>query len=140
MTRQTARARAGLTLIEVMLAVAILGIGITALVAAASRCLAVVRRAKNFETARHLLAVVEVEEPLQLKEEIEEGSESGSFSGDFRGFSWQRRITMVGEEDEGLYEVSTRINWSELGKTSFEEVVTYLYAPADELSGTVESR
>ena len=56
--------RAGLSLVEVMLALLILGIGISSLVMATSRCLAVVRKARNFEIARRLMGEIELTEPL----------------------------------------------------------------------------
>ena len=122
--------KSGLTLIEVMLALTILGLGVLTLVSAASKCLGVARQAKNFETARHLLGVVEVENPLQLEEEIEEGSDGGTFDNGPDGFTWSRDITIVGDEEEdGLFEVKTRVYWSDRGKQTYEEVITYLYAP-----------
>ena len=46
---------AGMTLVEVLLAVVILGIALGGLVEAASRSLAVVRQARNYEMARRML-------------------------------------------------------------------------------------
>ena len=40
--------RRGLTLIEVMLALAILGVGLSVLISTASKCLAVIRQSKNY--------------------------------------------------------------------------------------------
>lgn len=130
---------AALTLIEVMLAITILGIGLTVLIATTSRCLGVVRKAKNFETARHLLARVELEHPLQLEEKIEAGSEDGRFTGE-DGFQWTREIEVVGEEEDGLFSVRTRVSWSEVGRQSSEEVMTYLYRPEEKKGGTVVSK
>jgi len=136
------RGRAGLTLIEVMLAMVIVGTGIAAMVAATARCLGVVRRAKNFEAARHLLAMVDVENPIPLKEEITEDAEGGAFSGDYLGFKWERRIEAVGDPEisEGLYKVTTRVSWSDAARSSHEEVTTYIYAPEPTYGGTVQSR
>ena len=130
------RSRLGLTLIEVMLAVTILGIGIVSLVSAASRCLAVVRRARTYETVRHLLARVEVEHPLQLEEEIEEGSDGGTFEGDYSAYRWSREIKLVNEEEEedGLYEIHTRVYWSDKTEGPYEEIVTYLFKPPKDKS------
>jgi prepilin-type N-terminal cleavage/methylation domain-containing protein len=133
-------ARTGLTLIEVMLALAILGIGLSVLIASASKCLAVIRQSKNYETARHLLALVEVEEPLLLKEKIEAGSEDGQFTGDYYSYKWSRNIEVVGEEEDGLFSVTTRVSWSERGANPHEEVVEYLYAPEEVEGGTVVGR
>jgi prepilin-type N-terminal cleavage/methylation domain-containing protein len=129
----------GLTLIEVMLALTILGMGLTVLIATTSRCLGVVRQAKNYETARHLLGRVELEHPLQLEEKIEAGSDSGDFSGE-PGFQWTRDIEVVGKEEDGLFSVLTRIAWSDSGRKKSEEVITYLYRPEEKEGGTVVSK
>lgn len=130
--------REGLTLIEVLLAIAILGIGIAGLVASASRCIAVVRQAKNYETARRLLGEIELTEPL-FADEIEEGTESGSFPVPYDNYQWIRTVALEGEEEDGLYKLSMRVNWSDKGTENHEEVVTYLYAP-EEASGGSFSR
>ncbi len=83
--------RSGLTLIEVMLATVILAVGLTALVTATSRCLAVAGKAKEYETARRLVGQVDLEIPIEF-EELEEGAESGRFSGEFRDYTWRREI------------------------------------------------
>lgn len=123
-----------------MLAVTILGLGLTALITTASRCLAVVRQAKNYETARHLLGRVELENPLQLEEKIQPGSDEGGFGSEYAGFRWRRDIETVGNEEDGLFSVTTRVSWSDRGRASQEEIVTYVYAPEKEEGGTVVSR
>ncbi len=128
-------ARAGLTLIEVMLALAIVAVGLTGIIAALSRCLSVIAQSRAYQTSRHLLARVEVEEPLLLKEKIEPGTERGSFSGDYYGYHWTRDIERVGRKEDGLYLVRTRVYWSERGKEAFDEVVTYFYAPEEKEGG-----
>ncbi|MBP7828946.1 MAG: prepilin-type N-terminal cleavage/methylation domain-containing protein [Kiritimatiellae bacterium] len=127
--KTSGRRRAGLTLIEVMLALAILGLGLSALIATVARCLGVVRQARNFQTARHLLARAELENPLQLEEEIEEGSEEGGFDGGPYDYRWSRVIERLGREEDGLFTVTLRVSRSEKGRASSEEVVTCLYAP-----------
>ncbi|HRZ10854.1 MAG TPA: prepilin-type N-terminal cleavage/methylation domain-containing protein [Kiritimatiellia bacterium] len=123
------RRRAGLTLIEVMLAIAILGLGLVALITTISRCLGVVRQARNFQTARHLLARAELENALQLEEQIEEGAEEGGFDGAPSEYRWSRTVERFGREEDGLFTVTWRVTWSEKGRASSEEVVTRLYAP-----------
>jgi len=136
-----AGARAGLTLIEVMMALAIVGIGLVTLISAASQCLAVVQQSRSYEVARNLLTRVELEEPLQLKEEIREEIESGSFTGEYSEYRWTREIEMVGDnEEDGLYKVTMRVYWSRRGKEFFDEIVTYVYAPEEKKGGTVTTR
>jgi prepilin-type N-terminal cleavage/methylation domain-containing protein len=130
--------RAGLTLIEVMLALAILGLGLSALIATVSRCIGVVRQAKNFQTARHLLARAELENPLQLEEEIEEGSEEGGFEGGPYDYRWSRTVERLGREEDGLFTVTLRVSWSDRGHSAFEEIVTCVYAPEVKEGGSFE--
>lgn len=127
--------RAGLTLIEVMLALVILGTGLVAMVTAAGRCISVARQAKNYETARELLARVEVENPLLLEEEPEDGNGSGSFSGDLREFRWSRSVEQEGFEEDGLWRVTTEILWTENKSARREQVVTLIYWPEDTKGG-----
>ena len=126
--------RAGLTLIEVLLAVVILGSALVALVEAASRALAVVRQARNYELARRMLGQVEAENPLRLKDEIVAGQENGGFEDGPPGWSWTRTIEDLGEGDEqreGLYRMTTRVFWSQGERRGMEEVVQMLHVPED---------
>lgn len=127
--RQPPRGRAGLTLIEVMLTMVILGIAGIVLVSSVAQCLAVVRSTRLYNHAHALLARVEVEHPL-FADEIEAGEESGRFAGtDYGDFEWTRRIEPVGEETDRLFEVTTRIAWTQRGRSGFEEVVFYRIGP-----------
>ncbi len=120
---------AGLSLIEVMLAVVILGIGSGVLMLATARCLAVVTKARHYSTSQRLILQVGAENPLTRKE-IETGIESGDFED---GYSWEREITEPEDEyREGLYTVRTRISWSARGKEQFEETVTWHYVEPEE--------
>lgn len=127
--------RSGLTLIEVLLAVAILGFGIAGMVMAGSRCLGVARQARNYQQAREALAQVEVEEPLALVEDMSRGSDSGTLRAPFDRFQWERKVEPIGLEEDYLYEVTTTITWSEEGKHGGEAVTTYVYRPDQKLPG-----
>ena len=117
-----------MTLIEVLIALIILSVGVSSMMMAMSRCLAVVRTARNRDTSRSLLRLVDIENPIDRKS-IEEITESGDFE-DQETFTWSREIIMVDEEDRpGLFLVTTRVQWSERGKDTFEEIIGYKYAP-----------
>lgn len=120
--------RSGLTLVEVLIATAILAAGLTALISATGRCLAVARKAKELELARRLIGQVDLEIPPNF-EEIEEGVESGRFGGDFKDYSWEREIVAFEEEEIEMFTVTTRVLWSAQGRDAHEEVTTYIYGP-----------
>ena len=118
----------GMTLIEVLIALVILSVGVSSMMLAMSRCLAVVRTARNRDVAHSLLRLVDLEYPID-KITIEEITESGDFE-DAEGYTWFREVIMVDEEERpGLFFVTTRVQWSERGKNAFEEVVGFIYAP-----------
>ena len=120
--------RAGLTLVEVILALMIVGTGLVALVAAVSRCLAVPRLAMNYDTARELLGQLEVEEPLLVEEDIEDAAGSGTFDSPHANFSWRREVVQEGEDEEdGLWRVTTTITWTENNRSRSEQVETLFY-------------
>jgi len=126
--KTTFKSKKGLTLIEVLVALVILSIGVSALMMAMSRCLAVVRTARNREVARALIRRVDVENPIETVE-MGELSESGDFETP-EGYEWFRDIIMVNEEERpGLFLVTTRVQWAERGRDTFEEITTYKYAP-----------
>lgn len=120
-----------MTLIEVLLAAVILSISAGVLLTAVSRGLAVVRRGRQFETARRLLHQAELEFPLD-RADIYASEPGGSFEAP-EGWSWSREITAVDEERRpGLYEVRMQVRWSDRGAESFEETVTRHFLPVQE--------
>lgn len=125
------QSKKGLTLIEVLLAVVILGVGAGVLMLATARCLAVISQARHYSTAQRLILQVGAEHPL-TRAEVEAGSESGDFD-DEPGYTWEREITEPEDENRaGLYTVRTRVSWSDRGKNSFEETVTWHYIHPEE--------
>lgn len=117
-----------MTLIEVLIALIILSVGVSSMMLAMSRCLAVVRTARSRNVSHSLLRQVDVEYPID-KEALEEGGESGDFE-DAEGYTWHREVSIVDEEQRpGLFLVTTRVVWSERGKEAFEEMIGYKYAP-----------
>ncbi len=126
-------AKHGLTLVEVILAAAILGIGLTVLLTAASRCLAVMKQAKRYQTALWTLNMGEVEYPVVATNELEDLNVDGhEFD---NGFTFYREVEEDDgdEEDDGLHIVRTRVTWKGRGTEMAEEVVHYVYRePEDE--------
>ena len=118
----------GLTLVEVLLALVILSVGVSSMMMAMSRCLAVVRTARNRDVARGLFQRIDLEFPIE-KVDMAEISESGDFDG-MEGYTWFRDILIVDEEERpGLFMVTLRVQWAERGRDAFEEITMYKYAP-----------
>jgi hypothetical protein len=119
-----------MTLIEVLLAITILSMGLSALLVGSSRCLAVVRQARNYETARRLLPRVEIESPLDPDEQgLQEAEDSGDFGPEDAGFKWERTVRPIGEKEDHLFEIVTRVLWSDDERASRETVTTWIYDP-----------
>lgn len=115
----------GFSLIEAVLALAILGIGIFILIGTTARCLAVIRVARNYQIARSVLDQGELDYPLQTTNDVEKNAVDPIEYVD--GFTFSREITPV-DGEEHLFIVKTKVTWSETGKASFEEVTSCLYS------------
>ncbi len=95
----------GFTLLEVLLAVAILGLAVTVIMQQFSAGLRIARVSHTYTTAT-IYATQKLEE-LQVEGEIEEKEDSGSFED---GYSWRVRIEPYEDyleeedDDEGLFE------------------------------------
>jgi prepilin-type N-terminal cleavage/methylation domain-containing protein len=115
----------GFTLIEVMLAVAIMSVSALALLLATSQCLAVASRSRKYHDAVSILDRGELEHPLIVTNEVYENAVREITYPE--GYTFARTVEET-EEDEDLFIVRTRVTWSAKGKTAFEEVAQYLYS------------
>jgi len=124
------RTRAGLTLIEVLIATAILAAGLTVLLTGASRCLAVMKRSKQYQKAQWTLNLGELENPLILTNDVENMEVSAvDYPG---GYTYSRTVDEKDPEDkDGLYVVRSRVTWSSRSRESSEEIVRYVYVPEE---------
>jgi prepilin-type N-terminal cleavage/methylation domain-containing protein len=130
--------KSGLTLVEVLIALAILSASAGVLLMATSRCLNVVSTAKNYYEARRILEVGDLEHPVLVikKEESPGASEDKPINLTVGPLEYPNGFTFMrtserSENDEDLLVVRTRVSWSRRGKDSFEEVTTYLYFTND---------
>ncbi|NLL83040.1 MAG: type II secretion system protein [Lentisphaerae bacterium] len=134
--RGSRRGESGMSLIEVLLAAAILGFGLSALMAQMSGGFRLLKAAKDFEDAQWILSVGELKHPLRPKDDIEEDLtvEADSLDGELpddltgKGFTYERVVDEKEDPpdnvaDDGLYVVRTRVNW--FGHT--EEFVRYVW-------------
>lgn len=111
------------TLIEVILAVLILSVGVTVLLTAASRCLAVFKIAKLRQNAIWVLDLAELEYPLIATNNVKRLEVDETEYGDGFVFS---RVIEDDEDEDGLYLVRQTVKWKERGGYSSEEVVRYV--------------
>jgi hypothetical protein len=120
-----------MTLVEILMALAILSIAAGVLMTATSRCLAVVSTAKNYYEARRILETGELDYPLLV---IQKKGEKDLTALNLNigpieyphHFTFERKSERD-EQKEDLMIVKSRVTWSAKGKTAFEEVTTYLF-------------
>ncbi len=121
--------RGGMTLIEVMLAVAILGFSFTVLLTAASRCIAAIKQSQTYQKAQWTLAMGEADFPLMKTNDIENLS-VGPETYD-NGLTYTREVE-EDEDEDGLYVVRARVSWDSRGAKRFDEVVSYIFKPIED--------
>lgn len=119
----------GFTLVEAVVALAILSIGIFVIVEATARCLAVIRVSRNYQTVRSVFDKGEAEFPLRPTNTVSDNAVSEEELAP--GYFFSRELLAVDGEKK-LYMVKTRVTWSESGQASADEVVSYLYFPKEE--------
>lgn len=124
-----------MTLVEILMALAILAISAGVLMTATSRCLAVVSTAKNYYEARRILETGELDYPLLVvKKKNEKELKALNLNvGPIeypRNFTYQRTSERDADKED-LMVIKTRVSWSAKGKAAFEEVTSYLYYTND---------
>ncbi len=118
--------KSGMTLVEVLLAMLILGMSISVLMSTASNCLSIIRKSRNYETARNLLHRVELEFPID-DEDVTNSETSGKFD-DYEDYRWEREIIELDEENQpNLYKITTKVFWLDRNEESSEEIETLRY-------------
>lgn len=114
-----------MTLIEVLLATTIMAISLTALLGASSRCIAVMRAARYYQSAQWALSLGELEHPTLPVKEVEEWEVRGKRYGDL---TYEREVEPRDEaEEDGLFVLQSRVTWSDRGRELSEEVVRYVF-------------
>jgi len=123
-----------LTLVEVLLALVIIGGGVAALSAAASRCLALVTAIRNYRQARYALEQAELRYPLMPGEEEIQNLEIPETE-ILPGYLFSRECLNTAPDDpdrqRGLYLIRDRIVWPGVGSNRAEEVLRLLYYTND---------
>jgi prepilin-type N-terminal cleavage/methylation domain-containing protein len=113
----------GFTLIEVLLAMVILGVGFAVILTGVSQCLAVMKSARKYQDAQWILDLGTMEHPMISGEDPEEMAVDPVEYPD--GYTFEREVE-EDEDEDGLYVVRSRVTWSERGRHGKEETVRYV--------------
>ncbi len=121
----------GLTLIEVLLAVALLSLGLVVMLTAISRCLSVLKASTSYHRAMWALNAGEAAYPLALTKMHDFDPEDFEVSPEeFDGVMFERTVEDPDEDaddnDVRLLVVRTKLTWSAYGKQKHEEVARYM--------------
>jgi prepilin-type N-terminal cleavage/methylation domain-containing protein len=113
----------GFTLIEVFLAVSLMSIGLVVMLTAVSRCLAVMKSAKNYQTAQWTLNKGDLDYPIVATNDVKSLVVSPvEYPG---GFIFSREVDDDDDKDL-LYVMRTKVSWSDHSREMSEEVVRYV--------------
>lgn len=121
------RGRDGLTMLEVLVALAILTVGIAGVLHAFSASMAANREAETFSKAS--LLANRVASALERESSLSAGPLSGEFE-DEPKYRWEANVE--GEDANGMIRTSLRILWDEGTVTKNFDMVFYLSASSGE--------
>ena len=127
------RCRRGMTLIEVLLATALMGVGLSVLLTGAARCLGVVKRSREYQMAQWALGMGMLEHPIEFLSEDDDLIDIEDLEVDpvdYDGFVFSREV-MDDEDEDGLYAVHTHVSWESGGKQKTEVRVQYVFWPEE---------
>ena len=126
--------RRGFTLVEVLLASLILGIGLTVLLSSLSTCLRTMRLARDYDQVQWVLGLGELTypEPMEPSKDVQTDYTVDPDSHLFEGFAFERTVdkkTPAEEEKDKLFVVRTRVRWggNDSSDQASEELVRYVW-------------
>jgi general secretion pathway protein I len=118
----TACRQGGFTLLEVMVAVAIIAIGLTALLGSHSQSISLAGEA-NFNTTAALLAQKKMAE-LELSGFGGLSYDTGDFGEEFPGYRWEAKISQadfggIENLEQYIRQIDLSLNWGESGRNTY---------------------
>lgn len=130
----------GMTLVEVLIAIMILGVGLTAIMVSLSQCVTLMRVSKEYLDAQWVLGLGELRHPIRETDDVKEKVPVAEDSLDDlisddnmkkRRYMFEREVDEKEDdpdvEDDGLYVVRSRVSWGGVRykgeKGNVEEVV-----------------
>lgn len=132
------RLNTGFTLLEVMVAVAIIAIAVVTLLGAQSQSVSIASSAK-FETTASLLAQWKMSD-LLLQDFAELADDEGNFGDDYAQYSWKVTVTELDEGETGIPGTDERIKALDIAVRSNQDssaefsLRTFAYNPAQAAS------
>ena len=128
--QQAHKKRSGMTLIEVLLAISILGLVLVVMLTAITRCLAVLRVSEDYHKAMWALSAAEAASPVLLHrpgaepEDMEFGPEV------YDGFTYERTVEDADVDDPGanirLVRVVATLRWGSRSRGQIFTVPVYV--------------
>jgi len=132
-------AKRGMTLVEVLAAIMILGVGLTAIMVSLSQCMGLMLASKEYLDAQWVLGLGELKNPIRETDDVKEKVPVAAESLDEllndemkkRRYMFEREVEEKPDdtdiEDDGLYVVKSRVYWGGVRyrgyKGSSEEIV-----------------
>ncbi|MEG1479640.1 MAG: prepilin-type N-terminal cleavage/methylation domain-containing protein [Kiritimatiellia bacterium] len=121
--------RRGFTLLEVILAVIILGAGLTAIYKSIIVNVRMVEVSRNRQEVAYVFSLGEMRHPLRDIKDIEKEIPVDSDTSLVEGFTFSRTVDEKedpeeGVEDDGLYVVRTVVSWD--NERQREEIIRYI--------------
>lgn len=121
----------GFTLLEVMVAMAIIAIALTAVLGSQSQSVSLASEAK-FSTTAPLLAQSKMAQ-IEVMELKDLNDDSGDFGDDFPGYTWQLSVKNVAFEEpvsvaERLRQIDLKISWNDGGLYQYS-IRLYRFSP-----------
>lgn len=128
--------RRGFSLIEVLIATVLLGLGVASIFQGISACLAIVKASRDYQGVPWALSLGNLIHPVtdveHLDDLVVDEEELSDDTGIADGYTFSRSVDeKVFEEewdDDGLYVMRTKISWG-TSTNQCEEVVEYIYKP-----------
>lgn len=128
----------GFTLLEVMLAVVLLGMALTVFFSSTNQGVAVAIQATEYQISREMLDELSLREPLDL-EEMEEGVTRGSFSHpEHDRVNWTRTVEIEGKEEDRFFRLTTEVSRGDGQGALRESVETFIHQPSAVRGGWVQ--
>jgi len=119
-------ARAGFTLIEILIATMILSFGLLVLMSGLGNCAAMMTLSKEYQDAQYVFNLGELKYPIEESTDVEEDLPVDPDPDLVEGYVFERTVDEkeleTNEVDDKLYTVRTRVSWGD-GENQYEELV-----------------